>query len=83
MLRVISLFPSFFQVIFSFLDGLAWGSKYGRYIGPLSDTVPGVTGDLYAVDKATIFVANFSHPGLDKGEQFQIKIRFLFVFKYL
>ena len=41
--------------------------SYGEYIGRLTETVAGVSGDLYAVDKTTIFVANFSHSSTDPG----------------
>ena len=45
-------------------------SEYGVYMGALKDTKRGVTGDMYAVDKNTIFVANFSMNKNDAGKNF-------------
>ena len=39
-------------------------------MGALKDTKRGVTGDMYAVDKNTIFVANFSMNENDAGKNF-------------
>ena len=48
-------------------SGGAWSSYLGKLVGPLTDTVPGVRGTVYAVDKSTIVIANFSSDGLDPG----------------
>ena len=39
----------------------------GKLVGRLTDTVPGVGGTVFAVDKSTIVIANFTSDGLDPG----------------
>merc|ERR1719318_1956809 len=36
-------------------------------MGPFTDTVPGVGGFMYAVDKSTIIIKNFTFDGSDPG----------------
>ena len=44
-----------------------WSSYLGKLVGRLTDTVPGVGGTVFAVDKSTIVIANFTSDGLDPG----------------
>ena len=55
----------------SFLSGLAQGkSRYlGQYIGPITDKVATVEGEVFAVDKSSIILTNFTHDGSDPGKQ--------------
>ena len=50
--------------------GLANGkSRYlGQYIGPITDKVATVEGELFAVDKSSIILTNFTHDGSDPGK---------------
>ena len=36
-------------------------------MGPFTDTVPGVEGVMFAVDKSTIIITNFTYTGSDPG----------------
>ena len=41
---------------------------FGQYVGPFTDKVSTVSGNVYAVDKSSIIVTNFTHDGSDPGE---------------
>ena len=44
---------------------------FGKYIGPFTDKVSTVDGNVYAVDKSSVIVTNFTHDGSDPGEFLQ------------
>ena len=41
----------------------------GQYIGPITDKVATVEGELFAVDKSSIILTNFTHDGSDPGRK--------------
>jgi len=50
------------------LTGLCRGEAYlGYLMGPFTDTVPGIGGFMYAVDKSSIIIKNFTFNGSDPG----------------
>merc|ERR1711892_382362 len=50
------------------LAGLCQCEPYlGHLLGPFTDTVTGVAGFMYAVDKSTIIIKNFTYIGSDPG----------------
>ena len=53
------------------LTGLAHGKSqyFGKYIGPITDKVASVEGEVFAVDKSSIILTNFTHDGSDPGKQ--------------
>jgi len=61
------MLPRLYFCLLALFTGGAWSSYLGKLVGPLTDTVPGVRGTVYAVDKSTIVIANFSSDGLDPG----------------
>ena len=52
------------------VPGLAHGKSqyFGRYIGPITDKVATVAGEVFAVDKSSIILTNFTHDGSDPGK---------------
>ena len=40
---------------------------YGYFIGPITDNVVSVEGNVFAVDKTSIIITNFTHDGSDPG----------------
>ena len=76
----ITLNQIYFFNLISFLSGLAQGkSRYlGQYIGPITDKVATVDGIVYAVDKSSIIVTNFTHDGSDPGETTKFLIALVF-----
>ena len=61
------LYLDVFLCTFLYLD-VCLCTNFGTYIGSLEATVPGVAGDLYAVDKTTIFISNMSFPTSGSGK---------------
>ena len=53
-----------------YVSGLAHGKSqyFGRYIGPITDKVATVEGEVFAVDKSSIILTNFTHDGSDPGK---------------
>ena len=47
---------------------------YGYFIGPITDNVVSVGGNVFAVDKTSIIITNFTHDGSDPGENKNILI---------
>ena len=48
--------------------GFAEGRYYGYFIGAIKDNVASVGGDVFAVDKTSIIITNFTHDGTDPGK---------------
>lgn len=49
--------------------GFAEGRYYGYFIGAITDNVASVGGDVFAVDKTSVIITNFTHDGTDPGKQ--------------
>ena len=41
---------------------------YGYFIGPITDNVVSVGGNVFAVDKTSIIITYFTHDGSDPGD---------------
>ena len=65
------IFSSNFKKLHEYLNDVSGlcdcGSYLGNLMGPFTDTVPGVGGTMYAVDKSTIIITNFTYTGADPG----------------
>ena len=44
-------------------------SYNGYFIGPITDNVATVAGNIFAVDKTSIVLTNFTHDGSDSGTE--------------
>ena len=40
---------------------------FGHFIGPITDNVASVGGNVFAVDRTSIIITNFTHDGSDPG----------------
>ena len=45
-------------------------SNYGSFIGTLSNKEQGISGQLYSIDKNTVYLRNFTFTGTGSGEYF-------------
>ena len=48
--------------------GLVGGRYHGYFIGAITDNVASVGGDVFAVDKTSVIITNFTHDGSDPGK---------------
>ena len=51
--------------------GFVEGRYHGYFIGAITDNVASVGGDVFAVDKTSVIITNFTHDGTDPGKQIQ------------
>ena len=63
-------FYSIFNVNFSLVSVSAKekDSNYGSFIGTLSNKEQGISGQLYSIDKNTVYLRNFTFTGTGSGE---------------
>ena len=55
------------ETVSNFL-GLVGGRYHGYFIGAITDNVASVGGDVFAVDKTSVIITNFTHDGSDPGK---------------
>ena len=63
-------FYGIFNVNFSLVSVSAKekDSNYGSFIGTLSNKEQGISGQLYSIDKNTVYLRNFTFTGTGSGE---------------
>ena len=52
--------------------GFVEGRYHGYFIGAITDNVAGVGGEVFAVDKTSVILTNFTHDGSDPGKRKQL-----------
>ena len=53
---------------------------YGSFIGTLSNKEQGISGQLYSIDKSTVYLRNFTFTGIGSGKYFFIILKYLGTF---
>ena len=56
------------ETIHCTISGLVGGRYHGYFIGAITDNVASVGGDVFAVDKTSVIITNFTHDGSDPGK---------------
>ena len=44
------------------------GGYFGSYIGAISNKEQGISGQLYCIDKSTVYLRNFTYTGTGSGK---------------
>ena len=50
---------------------------YGSYIGAISNKDQGISGQLYCIDKNTVYLRNFTYTGTGSGK-YEVQLDFFF-----
>ena len=55
---------------------------YGSFIGTLSNKEQGISGQLYSIDKSTVYLRNFTFTGIGSGNYVFKMVRFFLIILY-